>query len=112
MSLCKKLQYAIYENKKLDWLRREHEWKFDRIDYIYWIIFISLFVSALLFGKKIVFFFIGFGFLSMFLGSVRHIKSIPGDIESAVMSPMICFGFVFAVIGFLINIVILLGKIF
>ena len=31
MSLCKKIQYSILNNKKLDWLKREKEWRLDRI---------------------------------------------------------------------------------
>ena len=54
ISLCKKLQYVILDNKKLDWLKRERSWKLDRVDAYVGIILLSIFLLTSLFGKVMV----------------------------------------------------------
>ena len=110
MSLCKKIQYSILNNKKLDWLKREKEWKPDRIDGIFWVAFLSTFLLAYLFGEVFVFLGILVVYLGGLMGHIRHIKSIPADIESSLMSPMICIGMVFFSVLLIIAIVVALGR--
>ena len=110
MSLCKEIQYLILHNKKLDWLKREKEWKLDRIDGIFWVVFLSTFLLAYLFGEFFVFLGMFVVYLGGIIGHVRHIKSIPGDIESSLMSPMICIGMIFFSTSFVIAISVALGR--
>jgi len=110
MSLCKKLQYKILNNKKLDWLKREKEWKLDRVDGIFWVAFLSTFLLAYLFGEFFAFLGIFIVYLGGFIGHIRHIKSIPGDIESRLMSPLTCIGMIFFSVLLIIGIVVALGR--
>ena len=110
MSLCKKIQYWILHNKKLDWLKREKDWKLDRIDGIFWVAFLSTFLLAYLFGEVFVFLGILVVYLGGLMGHIRHIKSIPADIESSLMSPMICIGMIFFSVLLIIAIGVTLGR--
>ncbi len=110
MSLCKKIQYSILHNKKLDWLKREKDWKLDRIDGMFWIAFLSTFLLAYLFGEVFAFLAIFVVYLGGLMGHIRHIKSIPGDVESRLMSPMICIGMVFFSVLLIIAIGVALGR--
>ena len=110
MSLCKKLQYWILHNKKLDWLKREKDWKLDRIDGIFWVAFLSTFLLAYLFGEVFAFLAILVVYLGGFIGQIRNIKGAPGDIESRLMSPMICIGMIFFSASFVIAISVALGR--
>ena len=110
MSLCKKIQYLILNNKKLDWLKREKDWKLDRINGIFWVAFLSAFLLAYLFGEVFVFLGILVVYLGGLMGHIRHIKSIPADIESSLMSPMICIGMVFFSVLPIVGISVALGR--
>ena len=110
MSPCKKIQYWILYNKKLDWLKKEKDWKLDRIDGIFWVAFLSAFLLAYLFGEFFVFLGIFVVYLGGLMGHIRHIKSIPADIESSLMSPMICIGMIFFSVLLIIAIIVALGR--
>ncbi len=110
MSLCKKIQYSILHNKKLDWLKREKEWKPDRVDGIFFLAFLIIFLLAYLFGEFFVFLGMFIVYLGGFIGHIRNIKSTHGDIESRLMSPMICIGMIFFSASFVIAISVALGR--
>jgi len=95
LSLCKRLQYSVLYNKKLDWLKREKEWKWDKIDWIVSSILLITFLLPQWFGAKYVaFFMLAMGIASL-LGAIRHIKTVPGDIESKLMGGSICISVIF-----------------
>jgi hypothetical protein len=96
--MCKKLFYSILNNKKLDWLKRENIIRLDKIDYYIGLPIIGMMILLFNFGKP---FFIPtmiMFVLGGFLGIIRHIKTVPGDIESKLMGPATCFQLFFLVL--------------
>ena len=90
--------YKILDCKKLDWLKKEKEWKLDRIDYVIGFIFGSLLILTSVYGKTFFPLFL-FSFLPLFIiGEIRHIKNTPGDIESTLMYPLMCFRYIFYIV--------------
>jgi len=108
LSLCKKLQYQILNNKKLDWLKREKGEKLDSIDLLLGLLFLSMLILANIFGAVLVLPMLLLGYSLMLMFQVRQIKSVPEDIESSFMSP--CLAIAFLMILLIIAIVITLGK--
>ena len=93
--MCKKLMYKILHCKKLDWLKKEKSWKFDKIDHIIGITLGSLFILAIIYGKTFLY-LLFFSILPFsIIGEIRHIKNTPGDIESKLMYPLMCLGYIF-----------------
>jgi len=89
------LQYSVLYNEKLDWLKREKEWKWDKIDWVMSSILLITFLLPNLFGAKyIVLFMLTMGIASA-VGAIRHIKIVPGDIESKLMGGGICISVIF-----------------
>ena len=109
MSPCKKLQYWIFDNPKLDWLKREKVWKFDTIDKIIAILFLIVFLLAHFF-VWIAHLFVLIVIPLWIIGTIRQIKSVPGDIESKLMSPLICVGLIFVFFVAMIGIASILGR--
>ena len=94
--MCKEFLYKILNYKKLDWLKREEVWKFDKIDKITGVIFL-IFFSLAIFAKGIFVFLLFIIFIPlMILGEIRHIKTVPQDIESAFLRSLIRIKFIFA----------------
>jgi len=110
ISLCKKLQYAILYNKKFDWLIRKPDWKMDRIDGYIGVLMLTLFLLVSLLGEIVVVPVMLLFYSGAIVGYIRHIKSIPGDVESKLVSPMICIGLIFISISLIIMIFIAIGK--
>ncbi len=110
ISLCKKLQYAVLYNKKLDWLKREKYWKFDRIDRYFGIVFVSMLILTNIFGEVFILPTFLVFYIGSIMGHIRHIKGTPGDIESKLMSPLMCIGFSFLIFTLIIAIFVLIGK--
>ena len=95
LSLCKKLQYSVLYNEKLDWLKREKEWKWDEIDwFVNGILLITFLLPNWLGAKYVALFMLTMGIASG-LGAIRHIKTMPGDIESKLMGGGICISAIF-----------------
>jgi len=108
MSLCKKLQYKILHNNKLDWLKREKGGKLDIIDLFFGLLLLSMLIWAKIFGAVFVLPTLLLGYSLMLICHVRQIKSVPADIESSFMSP--CIAIVLLLILLMISIVIALGR--
>ena len=100
--MCKKLMYKILYNKKLDWLKRDKDWKWDKIDWIFSSIILVTFLLPSWFGEKYVVLFMLTMGTGVGLGAIRHIKTMPGDIESNLMRRNICISVIFFVGVFLI----------
>jgi hypothetical protein len=97
LSLCKRLQYSVLYNEKLDWLKREKEWKWDKIDWIVNAILLIIFLLPNWLGAKyVVLFMLTMGIASV-LGAIRHIKTMPGDIESKLMGGGMCMSMIFII---------------
>ena len=110
MSPCKKLQYWILDNPKLDWLKKEKVWKFDTIDKIIAILFLIIFLLAHFFAW-IAHLFVLIVVPLWIIGVIRQIKSVPGNIESKLMSPLMCAGLIFLFFVAMIGIANILGRI-
>ena len=110
MSPCKTLQYWILNNPELNWLKREKSWKFDTIDKIMLILLSIVFLSAHFF-TCIAHLLILIVFPFWIIGTIRQIKSVPCDIESKLMSPLICAGLIFVFFVAMIGIANILGRI-
>jgi len=96
--MCKEFLYKILNYKKLDWLKREEVWKFDKIDKITGAVFL-IFFSLAIFAKGVFVFLLFIIFIPLtILGEIRHIKTVPGDIESAFFRSLICIKFIFAAV--------------
>jgi len=108
LSLCKKLQYQILNNKKLDWLKRGKGGKLDSIDLLLGLLFLSMLILAKIFGAVLVLPTLLLGYSLVLIFHVRQIKSVPADIESSFM--VSCIGIVFLMILLMISIVIALGR--
>jgi hypothetical protein len=106
LSLCKKIQYTILENKKLDWLKRKKEWKLDRKDLFLGMLLLSILILSKIFGKVLVVPMLLLFYIVMLMFLVRQIKSVPSDIESIFLS--LCIGIIFLMILSTISIVIAL----
>ena len=87
--------YKILYNEKLDWLKREKDWKWDKIDWIINSILLITFLLPNWFGGKYVLLFILVMAIGTGLGAIRHIKTVPGDIESKLMGRGICVSGIF-----------------
>ena len=93
--MCKGLIYKIFYCEKLDWLKKEKYWKFDRIDFYGFLLFIIPVLLVSIFGKIFLkLFAITFLLLAIF-GIIRRIKVSPGDIESKLLGWTFCFQFIF-----------------
>ena len=112
LSLCKKLQYTILYNKKFDWLKREKDWKLDRIDGYMGMFMISLFLLIRLLGEVFVLPAMLLFYSGGIVGYIRQIKSTPGNVESRLMSNMICVGFIFFSISLIITVFVALSRVF
>ena len=96
--MCKELMYKILYCKKLDWLKREKDWKLDRIDFIGFGIFVILLLLVNFYGTIFLYPFL-FSFIPIsIIGEIRQIKNTPGDIESSLMYPLKCGRYIFLVL--------------
>ena len=95
--MCQKVLLYILNNKKLDWLEKKkpnpYALAWDKIDYIFGLIFISILGILSFFAKEIpcpIFLITAIAIL-FFLSIVRHIKTIPADSKQAITKPLICY---------------------
>ena len=88
--MCKEFIYKILYWERLDWLKREKDWKWDKIDFYLFISFTIPFILVIIFGKMFLQLFAVSIFIGGSLGWIRRVKSSPGDIESKLMGWTFC----------------------
>lgn len=108
--MCKKFMYKILNDERLDWLKREKDWKHDKIDLYIFLPMITVFLMTINFGEVFFLPMMAMFIFGSFIGQIRHIKSTPGDIESKLMNPMLCFGFVFSILLVIVSIFTFIGR--
>lgn len=99
MKWCKKLQYQILYNKKLDWLKKK-SWKPDKIDGVVWGIVIFFAVLVAVFGRVFVLPTMVLFYMAFLLVLVRRMKSMSESLLS------ICVQMVFITISLIFVIMI------
>jgi len=107
---CKKLQYTILYNKKLDWLKREKSWKLDVVDAYIGVTFVCMLILASIFGEMFIFPLFLVVYVGSVIGYIRQIKDTPVDIESEFMSAFRCIGFFIFIFMFATAILVVLGR--
>ena len=93
--MCKVLFYKIVNNEKLDFLKKENPYAFDKINWYFLLFMLIGFIISFKFKDLGIFIFC---FLA-FVGSIANIKNSPNDIESSIMQPMTCIIFIFIFTG-------------
>jgi len=103
--------YKILYCKKLDWLKRKNAYG-DKMDFYLFFPPIIFFILVINFAPKwaimLFIMYIPFGII----GAIRHIKSVPGDIESKLMGNGLCLQILFMFVVVLISLIVFLGKLF
>ena len=95
--MCKQLLYKIVNNEKLDWLKKENPYTFDKINWYFIFLGLVSFITASKFKDLGLFMLMSLAFI----GSLSSIKSTPNDIESSIMKPMMCISLIFFFVGML-----------
>ena len=84
--MCKTLFYKISNSKKLDWLKKENSYAFEKINFYFLLLILIVFLISFKFKDLGLFLFMLLGVL----GSIANIKNTKNDIESSIMQPMNC----------------------
>jgi hypothetical protein len=103
-NMCKELAYYILNNQKLDWLKRKELWRADKIDFYLFFSSLIIFTLVINFGEVFFLPMMTIFIITGFIGKVRNIKTVPGDIESKLIGLMICMGFIFSIFMIFISI--------
>jgi len=103
MKWCKKLQYEILNNNKLDWLKKKN-WKPNKIDGAVWGIVIFFAVLVAVFGRVFVLPTMVLFYMAFLLVLVRRMKNMSESLLS------ICVQMVFITISLLFVIMIGISK--
>ena len=107
--MCKKVLLYIFNNKKLDFLKKEEVYSFDKIDKLLMLIFLALFILMHFIKDKAYILIPLFGILAI-VGIIRSIKSIPGDIESNFFKTSLCTQLIFFILFTLISLSFIITK--
>ena len=103
MKWCKKLQYEILNNKKIDWLKKK-SWKPDKIDGVVWGTVIFFAALVYIFGRVFILPTMLLFYMAFLLVLVRRMKSMSESLLS------ICVQMVFITISLLFVIMIGISK--
>ncbi len=93
--MCKEFAYKILNCRKLDWLKKEKDWKLDKITYLsFGILFLS-FMALYYVGSNILIPMMFIIWILWIIGEIRMIKNTSGNIESKIMFPLLCIRYIF-----------------